>query len=246
MARIRSVHPSICLSETIADLTAQTERTFIRLWTHCDDYGRAVDKPRTIRAAIYPLNDDVNVQTVSDDLDALEAAGLILRYEVDGERFLFVTSWFEFQKPRHPAASKCPEPPVRNSTPTAPLPRSAVDVPRSAVGRTLEWSGEERSGEEAVSRETPQTKTRSSRVTDPFVISDSMRLWATDKVPHLDVDLCAEEMVNWAQSTDARRVDWVACWRNWCLRVKDDPRKRRKTNIESELDTIEALHDLER
>lgn len=108
MARIRSVHPDICLSETMANLDALYERTFVRLWTHCDDHGRCVDNPRLIKAAIYPLHDEMTPEALDDELEVLCKAGLLVRYEVAGRPLIQVTSWDEFQHPNRPKPSKLP------------------------------------------------------------------------------------------------------------------------------------------
>lgn len=110
MARIRSVHPDICVSATMASLPAELERTFVRLWTHCDDHGRCQDNPRLIRAALYPLLDDMTTERVNVELEALSNAGLLWRYKVDGCGYLQVRSWNEFQHPNRPKKSKWPAP----------------------------------------------------------------------------------------------------------------------------------------
>lgn len=142
MARIRSVKPEICTSETMARLTAVEERTFCRLWTHLDDEGRAVDNPRLIKAAIYPLHDDMTADAVDAILDALAAEGLIVRYVVDGKRYLAVPSWREHQRPQKSIPSKLPAPgregddndPVATadqpSTTTRPLPDESRSTTR--------------------------------------------------------------------------------------------------------------------
>jgi len=112
MARIRSVHPDICLSETMASLDAGLERTFVRLWTHCDDHGRCVDNPLLIKAAIYPLHELIDADELDDELGRLQTAGLIVRYEVAGKRLIQVTSWDEFQHPNRPKPSKLAPVPV--------------------------------------------------------------------------------------------------------------------------------------
>lgn len=106
MARIRSVHPDLCASETMAALGAELERTFVRLWTHCDDDGRCADNSRLVKAGIYPLNDEVTPAVLDAQLDELCRAGLILRYVVDGQRVLAIRSWEEFQHPQRPRPSK--------------------------------------------------------------------------------------------------------------------------------------------
>lgn len=116
MARIRSVKPEICESEIMASCSAEVERTFVRLWTHCDDQGRAKDHPQLIKSALFPLHDDVTAETVDAHLSTLAEKGLIDRYEVDGVRYLVVTSWHEHQKPQKPRASKLPGPPPAESS----------------------------------------------------------------------------------------------------------------------------------
>lgn len=110
MARIRSVKPEICESETMARLSAEVERTFVRLWTHCDDHGRCKDDPRLIVAALFPLHDDMTADVVDRHLTQLEDAGVIVRYSVGGKRFLACTSWSEHQHPQKPRPSKFPAP----------------------------------------------------------------------------------------------------------------------------------------
>lgn len=134
MARIRSVHPDLCASETMAQLPAEVERTFVRLWTHCDDDGRAVDNAKLIKAALFPLHDDVTAETVDRHLDVLADAGLIVRYEAGGKRYLAVRSWYEFQKPQKKRASTLPAP---SDTPPVAVPdasRTPTVVVREGYG----------------------------------------------------------------------------------------------------------------
>jgi hypothetical protein len=130
MARIRSVSPDICTSEKMAGLSAELERTFVRLWTHCDDHGRCVDNPRLIKAGIFPLHDEMTPAAIDADLDELEEHGLILRYEADGKPFLSVSSWDEYQHPQRPRPSKYPVPLDASRT----RPRRIPDVYVSGEG----------------------------------------------------------------------------------------------------------------
>lgn len=108
MARIRSVHPDICESATLAKATASAERTFVRLWTACDDHGRTKGDPRLLKGKLYPLHDDITANAVADDLDELAGLGLIRRYTVGGTALIDIPSWDEYQHPNKPAASKLP------------------------------------------------------------------------------------------------------------------------------------------
>ena len=123
MGRIRSIYPDACISETLVKITPGQERTFWRLLTHCDDKGRSLANPRLIKAAIYPLHDDMTPQAVQADLEGLATVGLIQFYTVEGRGYLFVTSWGEFQHPKNPTPSRLPEPPQGLPLPTLVLPQ---------------------------------------------------------------------------------------------------------------------------
>lgn len=131
MARIRSVKPEICESEVMALLPAEVERTFVRLWTHCDDEGRARDHPKLLKAALFPLHDDVTEDDIDRHLEALEAKGLVRRYEVDGKWYLAVTNWAEHQKPQKPRPSTLPPVPEGYATPPVPVPEQDEKEPES-------------------------------------------------------------------------------------------------------------------
>lgn len=110
MPRIRSVHPDICTSETMAALSAELERTFVRLWTHCDDQGRCQDRIKILKASLYPEHDDVTHERLDEELSQLETHGLIQRYEIGKKSYIQVTSWDEYQKPQRASTSKYPPP----------------------------------------------------------------------------------------------------------------------------------------
>lgn len=110
MARIRSVKPELCTSETMAEVSAVAERTFVRLWTHCDDEGRCKDNPKLLKAALFPLHDDVTTADVDAHLWELSDRGLIVRYSIAGDPYLHVPSWHDHQKPQKRQTSKLPGP----------------------------------------------------------------------------------------------------------------------------------------
>jgi hypothetical protein len=85
MARIRSVHPDICISETMAVVSAELERTFVRLWTHCDDHGRCQDNVHLIKAGIYPLHLDVTPERLDEELDGL-VVGVPTPQQAEGQQ----------------------------------------------------------------------------------------------------------------------------------------------------------------
>lgn len=76
-------------SYRVEALTAAGERMFVRLIMKVDDHGRFHADPRLVKSACFPL------LTVPDThvgrwLDELDAAGLIVRYEVAGRNYLSI------------------------------------------------------------------------------------------------------------------------------------------------------------
>ena len=137
MPRIRSIHPDTCDDEVVAELSAYAFRTWVLLWTHMDDKGRAVDSAKLWAGKLYPLNDKMTTERVEKDLAELAAAGLLVRYEVDGRRFLTAkpSSWAKWQKPQHPTPSKLPPPPVGSDSGA-----SHEDVESGSLRRGMEGS----------------------------------------------------------------------------------------------------------
>jgi hypothetical protein len=107
MPRIRTVKPEFFTSEVLSEASVRARLLFIGLFTHVDDAGRAVDNSGLIRAAIFPL-DDFTLSDVDSDLAALDKLRLIIRYEVDGRRYLQIRNWEEHQKINRPSPSKLP------------------------------------------------------------------------------------------------------------------------------------------
>ncbi len=110
MARIRSIKPEFCRSESIVALPVPVRLHFAMLWTYADDYGRGVDNPRLIKGDLWPLDDDVTPAVIESYQASLAAAGRIVRYEVDGKAYFEVVNWAEHQHPQKRKDSTIPEP----------------------------------------------------------------------------------------------------------------------------------------
>lgn len=191
MARIRSIHPDMCVSETMADAAITTcprheecgclERTFARLWTHCDDHGRTTDNVRLIKAAIYPLHDVVTPAVLDEELNALVRAGLIVRYLVDGKGYIEVSSWGEYQHPDKPKPSKYPA--STDGTPLATIEpgQAPFDEPSPTSPRHVpDASGPGEGGEKEREKERETSRRTSSIAPALAVVPDAK---ATAKPP---------------------------------------------------------------
>jgi hypothetical protein len=145
--RIRSVHPDVVDDDVVADMSPYAFRTWVLLWTHLDDEGRGLDSAKLWAGKLYSLNDKMTSERVEKDLSELEERGLLVRYEVDGRRYLSAKpgSWKKYQKPQHPTPSKLPPippPEVLMSNSGAPHPGEELEVEGSCIGEEGESEGE--------------------------------------------------------------------------------------------------------
>lgn len=95
MARSRNIKPGFFENDLLAELSPLGRLLFIGLWTIADREGRFEDRPKKIKAQILPY-DDGNVDEL---LNGLAERGFILRYCVDGMRFIQVQNWSKHQQP---------------------------------------------------------------------------------------------------------------------------------------------------
>lgn len=94
MARIRTVKPDFFLDEDLADVPIAARLLFIGLWCLADREGKLQDRPKRIKAELFPW-DNVNV----DDLLAKLHPRHIVRYEVDGVPYLWIRTFTKHQRP---------------------------------------------------------------------------------------------------------------------------------------------------
>jgi hypothetical protein len=117
VARIRTIKPQFFLNEDVAALPYEWRLLFIGLWTQADRSGRLEDRPQRLKAALFPYDDlDVN-----DGLGCLTNAGLITRYDGNGQRLIAIPKWAKHQQPNtKEALSEFPPPEGTENTVPAP------------------------------------------------------------------------------------------------------------------------------
>jgi hypothetical protein len=174
--RIRTIKPSFFRSDDVSALPLRARLTWVGLWTQCDDQGRTKDHARLIKADIWPL-DNVSLADIEEDLETLAEHGRIVRYEVDGQRYLEIVNWHDHQTIQKPTRSKIPAPPDGT---TEPLPET--------YGSPTSRKGREGKGRDAHAREPPPPRTcpkHPNGTEDPCRACGTARLaaesWAVDQ-----------------------------------------------------------------
>jgi hypothetical protein len=112
LARIRSIKPGFWTNEHLADLSAFHRLTFIGLWTQADREGRIEDRPKRLKAALFPYDGEAAMGVTMDQVLAdLAAAGFILRYQVGDGRYIALPNFSRHQLiSRDEPASEIPGP----------------------------------------------------------------------------------------------------------------------------------------
>ncbi len=108
MAKIRMIKTEVRTSEKVASWPLEVRYFWILLWGYVDDHGKGKDNALLIKADCFPLDEDINAETVDKWLCVLADSGVIVRYEVAGVRYLAVKNWHEHQKPQHPGKDLFP------------------------------------------------------------------------------------------------------------------------------------------
>lgn len=95
MARARNIKPGFFRNADLAELSMEARLLFVGLWTLADREGRMDDRPKQIKMEIFPA-DSVDCDALLGDI---AATGMVVRYEVDGKRYLQVTNFAKHQNP---------------------------------------------------------------------------------------------------------------------------------------------------
>ncbi len=97
MARARNIKPGFFCNEDMVELDFVTRLLFAGLWTVADREGRLEDRPKKIKINVFPA-DDVDVESM---LAQLASKNFIVRYAINGEKYVQITSWHKHQRPHH-------------------------------------------------------------------------------------------------------------------------------------------------
>jgi hypothetical protein len=124
MPRARSIKPGFFTDAELLECPPWVRLLFIGVWTVADRAGRLEDRPKQIRVNIFP-GDDFDVD---DGLSQLAAHRLVVRYEVDGRRYIQIANFAKHQNPHQKEpASIIPAPAIAGQQPGDP--GSGPDAP---------------------------------------------------------------------------------------------------------------------
>jgi hypothetical protein len=105
--RSRNIKPGFFKNEELAEIPFEARLLFIGLWAMADREGRLEDRPKKLKAEIFPF-DNINMEKL---LDVITLRGFTLRYEIDGKRYVQIINFKKHQNP-HPHEAKSEIPPM--------------------------------------------------------------------------------------------------------------------------------------
>jgi hypothetical protein len=111
MARARNIKPGFFSNDDLAECDPLTRLFFAGLWCWADRAGRIEERPKKLRAEIMPY-DRCDIGRM---LDQLAAKNFVVRYEVDGRKYIQILNFPKHQNPHvNEAASIIPPPPTES------------------------------------------------------------------------------------------------------------------------------------
>lgn len=107
--RIRSIKPELLEDDKAAELSDVAWRLWVSSWCIADDHGRFRAGAAFLHAQAF-WGRPRPVDQVAGAVDELAAAGLITLYQVNGQKYAFVTNWGRHQRVDNAGKPRCPGP----------------------------------------------------------------------------------------------------------------------------------------
>lgn len=106
--RIRTIKPEILEDERSAGLSSDAWRLWVSMWLLADDHGRLRGNHQYLEGQIFWLAKPR--ESLARLLESLEMADLVIRYEVNGQKYIEIPNWSKHQRVDHPGKPRVPPP----------------------------------------------------------------------------------------------------------------------------------------
>lgn len=227
MARMRSIKPEFWMDRKLARLLSRDERMlYVGLWNQADEHGRCLGDPRVVQGTVFPYEDDLTVQDLDRMLDSLAKAGVIVRYSVDEDPYLWLPKLAQHQRlepekvlSRHPA----PDDPSAVQIGSESHAESPGSHDSSSTLKHVACGMEHVAGQPGADESAPSPKPprRNTAVPKDFAVTPELRSWAEQNAPRVNVDRQTEKFLNHHGAKGTVFKDWIKAWRNWMLNAVD-------------------------
>lgn len=107
MARARNIKPGFFANEDLAECSPWARLCFAGLWTLADREGRLEDRPKRIKGELFRF-DSIEVEPLLQELARFK---FIVRYEIDGDRYIAIPEFTTHQTPHYSEKASVIKPP---------------------------------------------------------------------------------------------------------------------------------------
>jgi len=231
MARIRQIKPQFWFDEELAACCSRDARLFFMgMWKEADREGRLEDRPRQLKAQIFPFEDDLTAIDIVRLIDQLVAGRFVFRYQApDGRPLLWIRTFKKHQH-FHVDEKDSVLPPPPDGIENAPVPECTVQAPgldRAETGEAgpnteyripnteLPKTENRESGIGSAPKQRGRASTQRTRCPEIFEISDSMRQWGIENCPNLNLEVETQKFLDYYRAKGTLFADWPSAWRNW-------------------------------
>jgi len=132
VSRIRTIKPDFWSSSQVMECSRNARLLFVGMWNFADDKGRLAFAPKSIKAQVFPGDEDLTSSDILGMLVELSTNDLLFAYSIDGKDYLQITGWHH-QRIDKPQKPKCPDPTERSKIVLGILPRYPTQ-PNPIVG----------------------------------------------------------------------------------------------------------------
>jgi len=231
MARARNIKPSLFKNEVLGEADPLLTILFQGLWCLADRDGRLEDRPKRIKAEIFPYRE---IPDFNGYLTELERLGFIDRYETEKAPVIQVINFAKHQSPhKTEKPSELPaKPATAQVTCKAPLNNGSITVKESLIPDSL-------IPDSLIPEDVGQNRTR-------FVPPTVQQV--TDYMSTIPGSLDADRFVDFYASKGwmvgkNKMKDWRAAVRTWAQRERENGQSGKNGGPHSRVKTV-SLSDL--
>lgn len=107
------IDPNFWIDEKLGRLKREARLMFMGCISQSDDEGRLQGHTALLKSLIFPYDSDITLQEVEEWLSDLNNEKLILRYEVENQKFIEISNFAKHQTINKRTPSKLPAPPKK-------------------------------------------------------------------------------------------------------------------------------------
>jgi hypothetical protein len=243
MARSRNIKPSIFKNELLGEADPLLTILFQGLWCLADRDGKLEDRPKRIKAEIFPYRE---LPDFNGYLTVLARLGFIDRYEVGGTAIIKVLNFAKHQSPhKTEKGSDLPDNPIESDscplTVKAPLNNETVTeeaalIPDSLIPDSL-----------CNTAQSKKPKKRKSRLPEDYELTEKLErnaqdYWLTKNRKDLDPAEEFSKFKNYYLENQEAANDWSRKWTTWYTNAIQFNRSIRSENGKPTIAAIARHH----